>query len=184
MGLVKYKPNSRLYADYYQLGHGFKGELFQKGYGIQSDIYQRGYGVGGNFKSRLRNSQIISKLKPLITNVINKSLPTFQKIGKKVGQHILDAGKESMDDLIFKNKKPKQIFNKQKENLKRKMLEVAQDAMQGRGKGARIENSESDSFSDDDEIERLIQKKSLRPRKRKRDIGIKEPVDIFGQAWH
>ena len=182
MGLVKYKPNSSLYADYYQLGHGFKGDLFQKGFGFQSNIYQRGYGVGGNFKSRLRNLQIISKLKPLITDAIKKSMPTLQKIGKKVGQHILDAGKESMDDLIMKNKKPNQIINKQKENLKRKMLEVAQEAMHGRGKRAKIEHSESDSLSDDDEIEKLISKKSL--RQRKSDIGIEEPVDIFGQAWH
>ena len=62
------------------------------------------------------------------------------------------------------------------------MLEVAQEAMHGRGKRAKIEHSESDSLSDDDEIEKLISKKSLRQRKRKRDIGIEQPVDIFGQA--
>ena len=196
MGLVKYIPNNNLYTEYYQSGEGFKGDIFQKGYGFYSNNFQRGYGIGGSIKSKIRNLQIISKLKPIIKNVLQRSMPTLKKMGKRVGEHILDAGKETIEDLMA-NKKSGQIISKQKENLKRKMLEVAKDTMHGRGKRIRFQTSESDSESEADnayKFDKLIFNKSLRTKKsgsssklsKKKQINQynQEPVDIFGQAWH
>ena len=187
MGLVKYKPNYNLYAEYYQSGDGFKGDIFQKGYGFYSNNFQRGYGIGGNIKSKIRNLQIISKIKPMIKKALHRSMPTLKKIGKKVGEHILDAGKETIEDLMD-NKKSRQIIKKQKESLKRKMLEVAKDTMHGQGKRIRVKTSESDSESEADKFDELISDKSLSSnkslKKKKFNRSIQEPLDIFGQAWH
>ena len=86
------------------------------------------------------------------------------------------------------NKKSRQIIKKQKESLKRKMLEVAKDTMHGQGKRIRVKTSESDSESEADKFDELISDKSLSSnkslKKKKFNRSIQEPLDIFGQAWH
>ena len=62
MVLVKFKPSSSLYSEYYrQRGEGFKGDVFQYGYGYQTG-YQRGQGLGNIF-SKIRFSPMTIKLK-------------------------------------------------------------------------------------------------------------------------
>lgn len=151
MVLVKFKPSSSLYSEYYrQRGEGFKGDVFQYGYGYQTG-YQRGQGLGNIF-SKIRFSPMTIKLKnmikPVVKRALVKSLPLLERAGKKAGDHLLNVSKESIKDILKSKKSGKEVMEKQKNALKRKLTEIALETMEGKGrhKKKRKHNSEDDDY--------------------------------------
>ena len=73
-------------------------------------------------------------IKPMVQKALIKSLPHLERAGKKAGDHLLNASKESIKDILKNKKSGKEVLEKQQNALKRKLTEIALETMEGKGK--------------------------------------------------
>ena len=56
-------------------------------------------------------------IKPMVQKALIKSLPHLERAGKKAGDHLLNASKESIKDILKNKKSGKEVLEKQQNAL-------------------------------------------------------------------